>query len=183
MEPDEDSLMRLCRLIRSFQLENIPSDLFIRACEPRPTWSSTGEIVQRQPLEAGVPEWLVSFYNANKPFFQDPDMKTRNGGVELILENGVTFFKVTNDGQPDPELDQDLSITEESGMAQERIAIVLQAYPSINAEVIGEEMIDRLMGTAKSSVLPLLSSLTDTDIKDWLLPQNLEELVQYAEVS
>ncbi|KAF4338456.1 hypothetical protein FBEOM_7644 [Fusarium beomiforme] len=91
------------------------------------------------------------------------------------MESGVTYFEVTNEG----EWDQDTSITNERAMAHERIALVLQAFPSIKTEIIGEEMIDRLMEIAKNSVLPLLSSLTDEDVEDWLMPRGLEDkLVQ-----
>ncbi|SCV33724.1 uncharacterized protein FFB14_04659 [Fusarium fujikuroi] len=58
---------------------------------------------------------------------------------------------------------------EERILARERIAIVLQAFPSKNAEIIGEEVIERLMDVVKTSILPLLSSLTEADIEDWLL--------------
>lgn len=174
MEPGDDSLFKFCRLLRSFDCDRIPSDLLIRACEPRPTWSSNGEIVQKRPIEAGVCEWLVNFYNANKPLFYDPELETHNGSIGLTLKNGVTYFDVTNEGQPDLELDQHMPIAEERAMARERIAIVLQAFPSNNTEIIGEEIINRLMDTAKSSVLPLLSTLKEADIKGWLLPKNLE---------
>jgi hypothetical protein len=116
----------------------------------------------------------VNFYNANKPLFYDPELETHNGSVGLTLKNGVTYFDVTNEGQSDLELDQHILIAEERAMARERIAIVLQAFPSKNTEIIGEEMIDRLMDTAKSSVLPLLSALKEADIEGWLLPKNLE---------
>ncbi|RKK94337.1 hypothetical protein BFJ63_vAg8809 [Fusarium oxysporum f. sp. narcissi] len=81
------------------------------------------------------------------------------------------------------ELDQQTSITEERTMAQERLSVVLQAFPSINIEIIGEEIVDRLMDITKSSVLPLLSCVTDEDIEDWLLPKNLEKWAPYFHCS
>ncbi|KAF5713070.1 hypothetical protein FMUND_8089 [Fusarium mundagurra] len=98
--------------------------------------------------------------------------------VEIILENGVPYFEVATVSQPEIELNQLSSIANECSMAEERLAVFLQAFPSINIEIIGEEIVDRLMNIATQSILPLLSCLTDADIKDWLLPKNHEEYVE-----
>lgn len=183
MEPGEGSFLRFCCFVRSFQCERVPCDLLVRACEAKPTWSSSGEVVEKLPLEAGVPEWLVDFYDTNKSLFHNPDIGARIGCMELIVENGVPYFEVAKARQPELELYQLLSIADERSMAQERITVVLQAFPSINIEIIGEEIVDRLMDIATRSVLPLLSCVTDADIKDWLLPNNHREYVQYAYAS
>jgi hypothetical protein len=175
MEPKQDGLVKFFRLFQSFQCLKVPSDLFIRACESRSTWSSTGEIIERVPLEAGVPEWLVEFYNGNKSLFHDTELENRNGYIKPTTENGVAYLQVTSEGQPDLELAQSPSIIDKRLLARERIAIILQAFPSINAEIIGEEIIDRLMDVVKISILPLLSSLTEADIEGYLLPKILKE--------
>ncbi|EWZ52500.1 acyl transferase/acyl hydrolase/lysophospholipase [Fusarium oxysporum Fo47] len=180
MEPGEGSFLRFCCFVRSFQCERVPCDLLVRACEAKPTWSSSGEVVEKLPLEAGVPEWLVDFYDTNKSLFHNPDIGARIGCMELIVENGVPYFEVAKARQPELELYQLLSIADERSMAQERITVVLQAFPSINIEIIGEEIVDRLMDIATRSVLPLLSCVTDADIKDWLLPNNHRELESHV---
>jgi hypothetical protein len=121
--------------------------------------------VERLPLEAGVPKWLVDFYNTRKSFFHDPE-STRNG---------ITYFEAIDAGQSGHQLDHEPSTIDEYSMARDRIAVFLHAFPSINIEIIGEEIVDRLMDTAESSVLPLLSCVTKADIEDWLLPKNPQQ--------
>lgn len=163
MEPPTRDLARLLELLQSFQCQKVPCDLLIRACESKPTWSSTGEITNRLPLEAGVSKWLVDFYNANKPCFHG----TAAEDFDLYIKyttgmDGVAYLEATSERHPD------LEVIEERILARERIAIILQAFPSKNAEIIGEEVIERLMDVVKTSILPLLSSLTEADIEDWL---------------
>ncbi|KAH7269050.1 acyl transferase/acyl hydrolase/lysophospholipase [Fusarium redolens] len=179
MEPKQDRLDRFFRLFQSFQCQRIPSHLFIRACESRPTWSSTGEIIERLPLEAGVPEWLVELYNDSKSLFHDTELGNHNGYVESTMDNGVIYLQVTDEGHVNLEVAQSPSVIDERVSAQERIAIILQAFPSNNAEILGEEIIDRLMDVVNISILPLLSSLTESDIEGWLLPKNLEKRESY----
>lgn len=131
-------------------------------------------------MEAGVPEWLMDLYNANKPLLHHPTRGSHIAGVEIILENGVPYFDVVTASQPELELNQLSSIANECSMAEERLAVFLQAFPSINIEIIGEEIVDRLMIVATRSILPLLSCLTDADIRGWLLPKSHEEYVEYA---
>lgn len=183
MEPGEGSFLRFWCFIRSFQCERVPYDLLIRACEAKPTWSSSGEVVKKLPLEAGVPEWLVDFYNTNKSLFHNPDIRARIRCIELIVENGVPYFEVAKARQPELKLYQLLSIADKRSIAQERITIILQAFPSINIKIIREEIVDRLIDIATRSVLPLLLCVTDADIKDWLLPNNHREYIQYAYAS
>ncbi|KAF4498687.1 hypothetical protein FAGAP_5165 [Fusarium agapanthi] len=179
MDLNKDNLLRFYRFIRSFQCERIPCDLLIRACQPKSTWSSSGEAVERLPLEAGVPEWLIDFYDTNKPIFHDLDHGAHISGMEITVEHGIPYFEVATASQPEPELCQLSSIVDERSMAQERIVVFLQAFPSINTEIIGEEIVDRLMDIATRSILPLLSCVTDGDIKEWLLPKNHENLDSY----
>ncbi|KAF4946475.1 hypothetical protein FGADI_11113 [Fusarium gaditjirri] len=172
MEPLGGDTARFIRLLLSFQCQKVPCDLLIRACESRPTWSSTGEIIDRLPLEAGVSEWLVDFYDGNKPFSHGIELGSYKGYINYTVEiDGIAYLEVTTGGQPD------LEVIEERTLARERIAIILQAFPSINAEIIGEEIIERLMDVVKTSILPLLSSLTEADIEDWLLPEKPNEQV------
>ncbi|PNP85065.1 hypothetical protein FNYG_01590 [Fusarium nygamai] len=170
MEPMDRNSARLFQLLQSFQHQQVPCDLLIRACEPRPTWSSTGEIVDRLPLEAGVPQWLVEFYYDNKSLFDTTGMESQSGYIESTLENnGVAYLQVISEEQ------HDLETVDERILARDRIAVMLQAFPSVNAEIIGEEIVDRFMDIVKTSILPLLSSLTVADIEDWLLPEIREE--------
>ncbi|CVK85067.1 uncharacterized protein FMAN_16033 [Fusarium mangiferae] len=180
MDPTEVSRLRFCRFIRSFQCETVPCDLFVRACGPKSTWSSSGEVVQRLPSEAGVPEWLIDFYNTNKHLFHDADHGAHIEGLEIMIENGVPYFEVATASEPETEFCQLSSIADERSMAQARIDVFLQAFPSINIEIIGEEIVERLMDVAKGSILPLLSCVTDADIKDWLFTKNHCDLESYT---
>ncbi|KAF4450191.1 hypothetical protein F53441_6625 [Fusarium austroafricanum] len=84
---------------------------------------------------------------------------------EKLRENGVGYFETRIEVQ---------STADEIVLAQERISIFLHAFPSNNTEILGEEMISRLMDVAKNSILPLLLSITDEDIEDWLVPRDLK---------
>ncbi|KAF5700326.1 guanine nucleotide-binding alpha-3 subunit [Fusarium globosum] len=179
MDPAEGNRLRFCRFIRSFQCEKVPCDLFVRACEPKLTWSSSGEVVERLPLEAGVPEWVTDLYNTNKHLLHDAGHGAHIGGLEIIIENGVTYFEVATAIKPETELCQLSSIADERSMAQERIGVFLQAFPSINIEIIGEEIVERLIDIAKRSILPLLLCVTEADIIDWLFPKNRWDLESY----
>ncbi|KAL9565578.1 hypothetical protein ACKAV7_009760 [Fusarium commune] len=166
MEPLGRDLARFLQLLQSFQCQKVPCDLLIRACESRPAWSSTGEITDRLPLEAGVSEWLVDFYNVNKRFLHGTALESYKRYIKYNTGiDGVAYLEVTSEGQPD------LEVIDERILAHERIATILQAFPSNNAEIIGDEIIDRLMDVVKTSIIPLLSSLTEADIEYWLLPK------------
>ncbi|RBA12697.1 hypothetical protein FPRO05_04147 [Fusarium proliferatum] len=174
MDPMEGNSARFFQLLQSFQYHKVPCDLLTRACEPRPTWSSTGEIVERLPLKAGVPQWLVEFYYDNEFLFNATGLEGHNRYFKSTMENnGVAYLQVIGEEQ------SDLETIDERILARERIAVMLQAFPSNNAEIIGEEIVDRFMDIVKTSILPLLSSLTVADIEDWLLPEIREERESY----
>ncbi|KAF4432635.1 hypothetical protein FACUT_8323 [Fusarium acutatum] len=122
------------------------------------------------PLEAGVSGWLVDFYDINKQFLNGTKPENYKGHIKYTMEiDGVAYLEVASEGQ------LDLEVIDERTVARERIAMILQAFPSKNAEIIGEEIIERLMDVVKTSILPLLSSLTEADIEDWLLPTTPKE--------
>ncbi|CVK84512.1 uncharacterized protein FPRN_01984 [Fusarium proliferatum] len=171
----EDTLLRLGHLLQSFHCGRVPIDLLTRACEPKMTWSSAGEVVEKHPGEREVPEWLVDFYQANKPWLRDLGQEPPNRIFKVISDNNIRYLQATGYGSPISGYEQHSSLVNERKLAHVRIAMALHAFPSINSEIIGEEMVDRLMDTAKTSVLPLLSSLTEADIQDWLLPERLDE--------
>ncbi|KAF5983785.1 hypothetical protein FCOIX_3001 [Fusarium coicis] len=180
MEPLGRDSARLLQLLQSFQCQKVPCDLLIRACESRPTWSSAGEITERLPPEAGVSEWLLDLYNKNKAFFHGTELVSYEGYINYTIGiDGVAYLEVTTEEQ------HELEVFDERNLARERIAISLQAFPSQHAEIIGEEIIQRLMDILKTSILPLLSCLTEADIEDWLLPKTPREresfLVSMAE--
>ncbi|KLP20420.1 uncharacterized protein LW94_14864 [Fusarium fujikuroi] len=139
------------------------------------TWSSAGEVVEKHPGEREVPEWLVDFYQANKPWLRDLGQEPPNRIFKIISDNNIRYLQARGDGSPISGHEQHSPLVNERKLAHVRIAMALHAFPSINSEIIGEEMVDRLMDTAKTSVLPLLSSLTEADIQDWLLPERLDE--------
>lgn len=171
----EDTLLRLGHLLQSFPCGRVPIDLLTRACEPKMTWSSAGEVVEKHPVETKVPEWLVDFYQVNKPWLRDQGQEPPNRIFKIISDNNIRYLQARGYGSPISGHEQHSSLVNERKLAYVRIAMALHAFPSINSEIIGEEMVDRLMDTAKTSVLPLLSSLTEADIQDWLLPERLDE--------
>ncbi|SCN65893.1 uncharacterized protein FFE2_00127 [Fusarium fujikuroi] len=175
----EDTLLRLGHLLQSFHCGRVPIDLLTRACGPKMTWSSAGEVVEKHPGEREVPEWLVDFYQANKPWLRDLGQEPPNRTFKIISDNNIRYLQARGDGSPISGHEQHSPLVNERKLAHVRIAMALHAFPSINSEIIGEEMVDRLMDTAKTSVLPLLSSLTEADIQDWLLPERLDEREQF----
>lgn len=108
----------------------------------------------------------MDFYNSNKSFFQGTKPGSYKGYIGYTTGlDGVAYLKVTSQGH------DDLEGINKHIFARKRIAIIIQAFPSKHTEIIKEEVIERLINVAETSILPLLSSLTEADIKDWLLPK------------
>lgn len=150
------------RLFQSFGFAKIPRGLFVRACSPRPTWTSAGEIIEKDPKEGGVPEWLIDQYTANSQI--SPHIAEHGRA-------GLERFGYRFDLGPD----QENFVIDGCTIAQERMAIILHAFPSVNAEIIGEEVMALLIDVVTTSILPFLSSLTEIDITGWLLPQDHDQ--------
>jgi hypothetical protein len=171
------NLERFHQLLLCFQCEKIPIDLLIRACLPRQTWSSAGEIVLRSPREGGVPEWLMDFYNANQPLFHDRELASLPGVVNRTLDSGVWYFKPTTEQTSesgfDPELEPSSPFSDRQTLLRECISVVLHAFPFRNTEIVGEEIAARLLHVATTFALPVFASLTDSDIDSWLVPREI----------
>lgn len=160
---------QLHQLLLSFQSQRVPFDLISRASEPKLSWSATGEIEQIQPHEGGVPQWLLDLREAHQwPFDHDEGATNPDhDGLRLVNDCGVWYFEI----QPTDSLDADEDEQSQELYASQCICIFNHAFPCRNTEVLGEEVSSRLMPLAKVFLLPLLASVSENDIQDWLLPK------------
>lgn len=86
-------------------------------------------------------------------------------GLQLVSDCGICYFEV----QPTDNLEVDDDGQIQEGASQ-CVRIFNHAFPCRNTEVLGEEVAARLMPLAKVFLLPLLASVSEKDIQDWLLP-------------
>ncbi|KAL2677088.1 hypothetical protein Neosp_010855 [[Neocosmospora] mangrovei] len=163
---------QLSQLLLCFQCQRIPFDLIDRACEPKSSWSAIGELEQIQPHEGGVPLWLLDLREAHRwPFSHDDDDAAAAPGLDglhLINDCGIRYFEIQASPPDGLEADDDEQNQEE--YASQCIRIFNHAFPCRNTEVLGEEVAARLMPLAKSFLLPLLASVSEREIRLWLLP-------------
>lgn len=171
MKPQTYAEAKFERLFQSFGFAKIPRELFVRACSPRSTWTSAGEIIEKRPKQGGVPEWLINHYTANGNAFMFSEISKISACIAEQGRTGLDRFGYRFDLGPD----QDDFVIDDCTVAQERMAIILHAFPSINAEIIGEEVMAPLIDVVTTSILPFLSSLTEIDITGWLLPQDYDQ--------
>jgi hypothetical protein len=160
---------QLHQLLLSFQCQRVPFDLISRALEPKWSWSATGEIEQIYPHEGGVPQWLLDLREAHQwPFDHDEGAAAPDhDGLRLVNDCGIRYFEV----QPTDSLEADEYEQSQEAYASQCIRIFNHAFPCRNTEVLGEEVAARLMPLAKVFLLPLLASVSENDIQDWLLPK------------
>lgn len=171
MEHKAHAATKFERLLQSFGFAKIPPELFVRASNPRPTWTLAGEIIEKTPKQEGVPEWLIDQFTANKKAFEFLNVSQISAHIAEQGRTGLGRFGYRFDLGPD----QDNHAIDDCTLAQERMAIILHAFPSLNAEIIGEEVMALLMEVVTESILPFLSSLTEMDITRWLFPQNYDQ--------
>ncbi|RSL89021.1 hypothetical protein CEP51_001415 [Fusarium floridanum] len=162
-------LDQLYQLLLCFQSQRVPLDLINRACEPKPSWSATGEIEQIQPHEGGVPRWLLDLREAGLwPFNHDDGaVAPDHDGLRLVNDCGVWYLEI----QPTDSLEPDEDQQNQETYASQCIRIFNHAFPCRNTEVLGEEVAARLIPVAKTFLLPLLACLSENNIQDWLLPK------------
>ncbi|KAJ3458215.1 hypothetical protein MRS44_012324 [Fusarium solani] len=160
---------QLRQLLLCFQCHRVPFDLIRRACEPKSAWSATGEIEQIQPHEGGVPRWLLDFREAHRLLFDCDDRPTAPcpDGVQLVKDCGIWYFET----RPNDSLGPDENEQNQDIYALQCIRIFNHAFPCRNTDVLGEEVAASLIPLAKAFLLPLLASVSEEDIQDWLLPK------------
>lgn len=160
---------QLRQLLLCFQCQRVPFDLISRACEPKSSWSAIGELEQIQPHEGGVPLWLLDLREAHRWPFGHGDDAAAPGldGLRLINDCGIWYFEIQASPTDGLKADDDEQSQE---YASQCIHIFNHAFPCRNTEVLGEEVAARLMPLAKSFLLPLLASVSEREIRHWLLP-------------
>ncbi|KAI8657773.1 hypothetical protein NCS57_01156500 [Fusarium keratoplasticum] len=167
---------QLRQLLLCFQCHRVPFDLIRRACEPKSAWSAAGEIKQIQPHEGGVPRWLLDFREAHRLLFDCDDRSTAPcpDGVQLVKDCGIWYFET----RPNDSLGPDENEQNQDTYALQCIRIFNHAFPCRNTDVLGEEVAASLIPLAKAFLLPLLASVSEKDIQNWLLPK--ERGIQFA---
>jgi hypothetical protein len=88
----------------------------------------------------------------------------------MVSEGGFRYLERREEDpvcQPDNAADQRVCLAE-------CLAIMVHAFPCINSEVLGEELVSMFMPLAKTFLLPLLAAVTGQDVDDWLLPRSDE---------
>ncbi|KAI8659744.1 hypothetical protein NCS56_01192200 [Fusarium sp. Ph1] len=160
---------QLRQLLLCFQCQRVPFDVISRACEPKSSWSAIGELEQIQPHEGGVPLWLLDLREAHRWPFGHGDDAAAPGldGLRLINDCGIQYFEIQASPTDGLEADDDEQSQE---YASQCIHIFNHAFPCQNTEVLGEEVAARLMPLAKSFLLPFLASVSEREIRHWLLP-------------
>lgn len=171
MESQEGSEKRLlylfCSFHSEFQSQMVPLDLIKRACEKKVFWSSSGSLKKIGPVEAGVPQFLLTFWEIYQHSLNTDGIFSDSGYVKLVTINGLRYI----------ELDESF-FTLESAVEDDQelvfrcVQIFIHAFPSRNIEILGEDIAIRLMPLATSFLLPLLASISTEDIGIWLLPKD-----------
>ncbi|RSL62680.1 hypothetical protein CEP54_005630 [Fusarium duplospermum] len=159
----------LFQLLLCFQCQRVPLDLINRACVPKSSWSATGEIEQIQPHEGGVPRWLIDYRETHQPLFDHNDGTAAAclDGLQLVKDCGVWYLEIQSTDSFEADEDEQSQQT----YASQCIRIFNHAFPCRNTEVLGEEVAASLIPLAKAFLLPLLASVSEKDIQDWLLPK------------
>lgn len=164
-------ILRLYRLLLYFPCSKFPVDLFVRACQPKFAWCPTGEVILKSPEEDAVPTWLLSVYNTNTAFFRGHSTSLLGNLIRRTQDRGIWHLErvvAFNSGVP---LIERLKVEDDEAMIRDWVSVLIHAFPSHNMEIIGEEMMSRLVSFAIESVLPLLSTLSDLQLKNSVLPE------------
>ncbi|KAH7270968.1 hypothetical protein B0J15DRAFT_590963 [Fusarium solani] len=164
------------QLLHSFRCERLPLDLFTRATAEMSSWSPSGEITSVSPQRHGVPLWFIDFWVSHSHRFEQDGPITGLKGFYMVSEGGFRYLERREEDpvfQPDNAADQRVCLAE-------CLAIMVHAFPCINSEVLGEELVSMFMPLAKTFLLPLLAAVTGQDVDDWLLPRSDELKIQFA---
>jgi hypothetical protein len=157
------------QLLLTFQSHIVPLDLLERASRPKPTWSRSGERTFLSPSQMGVPLWIVNYYDTHASHLKEQGTIPGVNGLKLTLHKGVQYFEL--EGQDD---DLEADTFEHQERIAQCMAVFNHAFPCRGLEVLGEELASRFLGVAKSFMVPLLASVTDEDIDEWLLLHDYE---------
>ncbi|KAF5012462.1 hypothetical protein FDECE_1514 [Fusarium decemcellulare] len=163
--PDRE-LDKLYRFLLCFQSQRIPVDLITRACKPKATWSSSGEIVWAHPSNGGIPQWLIDISELSKDLFKHDGAVPGLESLEIVSQYGIRYFEFRDDGGRDG-----FSDTNDEISTQQCISSFIHAFPCRNTEILAEEVASRLLPLAKTFLLPFLAILSAKDVASWFLPQ------------
>ncbi|KAM0259889.1 hypothetical protein ACHAPA_010496 [Fusarium lateritium] len=166
-ESEERLLYHFCAFHSRFQNQTVPLDLIKRACEQKLLWSSSGALKKVDPVNGGVPHFLLAFWDTYQQSLNADTISSDIGHIRLVTINGLryieldeSYFTLANTDENDEET------------AIQCVQTFIHAFPSRNVEIIAEDLAVRLMPLATSFLLPLLASISTEDIKFWLLPKD-----------
>ncbi|KAJ3538336.1 hypothetical protein NM208_g5950 [Fusarium decemcellulare] len=163
-------LGKLYRLLLCFQSQQVPVDLISRACKPKATWSSSGEIVWKHPNNEVIPQWLIDVSESSEDLFKHDGAVPGLEGLEIVSQYGIRYFEFRDDSGLDAFNDTDDEVS-----TQQCIRAFIHAFPSRNTEILAEEVASRLLPLAKTFLLPFLAVVSMKDVASWFLPEARSE--------
>ncbi|KAK2601632.1 hypothetical protein QQS21_004782 [Conoideocrella luteorostrata] len=152
-----------------------PVGLFVRACQPKFAWSPAGEIIQKNPKEDAVPMWLITVYNANRAFFHGQSATILGNIIRGTQDKGIWYLERVIVLSPGVQNNEKPKYEDDVTMIRDWDSVLIHAFPSQNMEIIGEEIMSRLVNCAIESILPLLSFLSDSQLESFVLPHRQGE--------
>ncbi|RSL77003.1 hypothetical protein CEP51_009453 [Fusarium floridanum] len=165
-----DEFDRFQQLLHSFRSPRIPLDLLTRATAQRSSWSPSGEISSVSPQQHGVPLWFINFWASNSHIFEQDGPVPGIEDFRMVFDDGFGYLeRRVEESAPQPD-----DVVDQRACLAECLAIMVHAFPCINSEVLGEELVSMFMPLAKTFLLPLLAAVTGQDVDEWLLPQSDE---------
>lgn len=171
MEPQRESekelVYRFCAFHSQFQSQTVPLDLIKRACKKKVFWSSSGSPKQIAPLEAGVSQSLLTFWEIYQHSLSTDGIFSDSTYIKLVTINGLRYIELDESYFTSANTDED-----DQELAFQCVQAFIHAFPTRNTEILGEDIAVRLMPLATSFILPLLASISTEDIRIWLLPKD-----------
>ncbi|KAG5660358.1 hypothetical protein KAF25_002964 [Fusarium avenaceum] len=175
-EAEKDLLYRFCAFHSQFQNQMVPVDLIKRACEKKVVWSSSGSLKHISPMDAGVPYFLLIFWETYQHSLSTDGIFPDPSHIKLVTINGQRYIELNESyftsANLDDEYDQELAF--------QCVQAFIHAFPTRNMEILGEDIAVRLMPSATSFILPILASISIEDIKIWLLPKDRDRTTDYV---
>lgn len=171
MEPQRDSekelVYRFCAFHSQFQNQTVPVDLIKRACEKKVSWSSSGSLENIGPADAGVPHFLLTFWEIYQNSLSTDGILSDSSYIKLVTINGLRYIELDESYFTSANTDED-----DQELAFQCVQAFIHAFPTRNMEILGEDIAVRLMPLAISFILPFLASISIEDIRIWLLPKD-----------
>ncbi|KAH6949271.1 hypothetical protein DER45DRAFT_580981 [Fusarium avenaceum] len=174
-DSEERLFYRLCAFHSQFQIQTLPLDFIKRACEKKVFWSSSGSLKQIGPVEAGVPHFLLAFWETYQHSLNADDIFPDSEYIKLVTTNGLRYIQLD-----ESYFTLEKTVEDDEDLAFQCVQTFIHAFPARNVEILGEDVAIRLMPLATSFLLPLLASISTEDIKIWLLPKDKDRTKDYV---